>query len=229
MKQIEGHTIQRYDGELTELHVLLVEMGGLVTDQLFQALESLRIKDTELAVAVLDRDNDVDALESQVDAEVESILARRTPVAVDLRTVIACSKSVTDLERIGDEANKIARVTLQTYDSDSNTPNDRLLRDVFRMGEVAKGCLREAIEVLDTFDEATAERIISADNLLNEEFQDATRRIATFLMEDSRNVGHAIRVILALKALERIGDHSKNIAEHVIYLVRGEDVRHRRE
>lgn len=229
MRQIDGHTIQRYDGELTKLHLLLVEMGGLVSDQLAQALESLGNKDTELAVHVLDRENDVDALESQVDAEVESILARRTPVAGDLRTVLACSKSVTDLERIGDEANKIARVTMQTYDGDSGIPSDSLFRDVFRMGKVASISLREAIDVLDTFNEETAQRIIVADNQFNEEFQDATRRLATFMMEDSRNVGHAVRVILALKALERIGDHSKNIAEHVVYLVKGEDVRHRRE
>lgn len=228
MKQIEGHTVHRYDGELSKLHVLLIQMGGLVHDQVLKSLQSLEEKDLELAREILERDNEVDDLELQVDSEIESILARRTPVARDLRTVLACSKSVTDLERIGDEAIKIARITLKIYDDSAVNPSENLIRDIFRMGRLAAKSLMDALNVLDTFDAAAAETLIREDDLLDREFQDSMRRMATFMMEDARNVGHSIRVVLAIKALERIGDHAGNIAENVIYLVHGKDIRHQR-
>lgn len=229
MKQIEGHTVHRYDGELSKLHVLLVEMGGLVHNQVLRSLESLKNEDLDLAAEIIDRDNEVDDLELQVDSEIESILARRTPVARDLRTVLACSKSVTDLERIGDEAIKIARITIKFFDGEAVTPSDNMIRDVFRMGRLAAESLRKAMNVLDTFDVDAAESLIHDDHELDSEFQDSIRRMATYMMEDARNIGHSIRIVLAIKALERIGDHAGNIAENVIYLVKGKDVRHQRE
>ena len=172
---------------------------------------------------------DVDELELKVDAEIRSILARRTPVARDLRVVLACSKVVTDVEQIGDEACKLARIVVQIYEGNGTSPKRELLRDVEKTGRIVTALLRDAMHVLDCFDDDGAEELLVSYQELEEDFQSNVRRIATYMMEDSRNIGHAIRVVLALKSLERIGSHSKNIAEQIIFLVRGEDVRHRRD
>jgi phosphate transport system protein len=224
---LEGHTVHRYDGELSHLHVLLLEMGGLVLGQLREVLDALSAKDLQAAVRIIDRDNDIDALEMQTDSEILRILVRRTPVARDLRTVMACSKAVTDLERAGDEAARIAKLSLQLFEGNSSDPSESLLRDVRSMGRLAANMLENSLVALDRLDISLADEIAAGDTELDAEFQSSLRRLATFIMEDARNVGHAIRIVLIIKAVERIGQHSRNIAEHVIYLIRGEDVRHR--
>jgi phosphate transport system protein len=226
---LEGHTVHRFDGELSHLHMLLLEMGGLVLDQLRGALQALSSKDTEFALKIIDRDNDVDSLEVQTDREVLKIIARRTPVARDLRTVMVCSKAVTDLERAGDEASRIAKLALPLLEGNGPDPSDNLLRDIPRIGQLSTTMLEDSLAALDRLDIAIAEKIAAGHPQLDAEFQSSLRRLATFIMEDSRNVGHAIRVVLIIKALERIGQHSTNIAEQIIYLIRGEDVRHRRD
>lgn len=223
---IEGHTVQRYDGELNNLCLIVLEMGGLVMDQTRTALEALHRKDLDAARRVIDRDHQVNELELRADEEVVSIIARRAPVAKDLRAIIAISKTITDLERIGDEAAKVAGFVLSVFDNDSADPSEHLLRDIGTVGKMALRLQKEALEAFDKLDLEKAEQLALGYSDLDQEFQSGIRRLATFIMEDSRNVGHVVNIVLILKALERIGGHARNIAEYVIYLVRGEDVRH---
>jgi phosphate transport system protein len=212
---------------MSHLHVLMLEMGGLVLDQLDKALEALARKKRKKAIKIIDRDSEVDELEVKTDNEIVSLIARWTPVARDLRTIMACSKAVTDLERVGDEASKIAQITLQLFDGPGAEPGESLCRDVYSMGKLVKKLLEQSPEALDKLDTVLAEEIVSGNSELDAEFRSSLRRLATFIMEDSRNVGHAIQIVLVIKSQERIGAHSNNIAEQVIYLMKGEDVRHR--
>lgn len=223
---LEGHTVRRYDGELNSLHLLVLEMGGLVLEQCREAVESLKSGDLDTSRRVLARENQVDALELRLDDNVWWVVGRRGPVARDLRVVMAFSKAVTDLERIGDEAARIAHTTLAVYDDEVRRPSRKLLRDVHTMGKLAICMLQDAISLYDTFDLAVAEGLLHRHAELDAEFQSSLRRLSTFILEDARNVGHAINTVLLVKALERIGDHARNLAEYVIYLIRGEDVRH---
>jgi len=223
---LEGHTVRRYDGELNTLHLLVLEMGGLVLDQCKLALESLRTGDLEAARLVLAREAQVDALELKLDDNVWWVVGRRGPIARDLRVVMAFSKAITDLERIGDEAARMANTTLSVYDDEVRRPSRKLLRDVHTMGRIAIGMLQDAIALYDSFDLTSAEALLRRHAELDVEFQSSLRRLSTFILEDARNVGHAINAVLLVKAVERIGDHARNLAEYIIYLVRGEDVRH---
>ncbi|MGD8558285.1 MAG: phosphate signaling complex protein PhoU [Gammaproteobacteria bacterium] len=226
IQPMEGHTLQRFDGELNNLHMLILQMGGLVVDQVRLAIKAVTDKDLEAARLVVDREPDVDALEVKIDNETLTVIARRCPVAKDLRITTAVSKAVTDLERIGDEAARIANQAVQMYDNDSNDPSSHLLRDIRTMGKLSFQMLSDALEVFDTFDLPRAQQLAAGNIELDEEFQSSLRRLATFVLEDARNVGHVINVTLIMKALERIGEHARNLAEYVIYFIKGEDVRH---
>jgi phosphate transport system protein len=142
--------------------------------------------------------------------------------------ILSLSNTVTDLERIGDGAKKIARMTLQIYDGVSSPPSAKLLRDVKPMAELAADMLHNCLDALARLDVEKALAIIHSDDELDQEFQSALRRLITYMMEDSRTIGHAINVLFIIKALERIGDHCKNIAEHIVYLVEGKNIRQRR-
>jgi phosphate transport system protein len=225
-RQLEGHTFQRYDGELNHVHLTLLEMGGLVTDQVREALDSIKYQDLEKACYVCEREYQVDALEKKIDSHITAVLAKRGPVARDLRGLMAFSKAVTDLERIGNEALRIASISKIIYGNDVNKPGSNLLHDVHAMGNVVYTQLQESLNFFDELDFARAEILLNARSHLDEEFEVGLRRLTTYVMEDSRNVGHVINIVLVLKSLERIGDHAHNLAEYVVYLVSGEDVRH---
>jgi phosphate transport system protein len=225
-QNLEGHTVQRYDGELNNLHLRVLEMGGLVLDQVKHSLRSLKEKDVELANTVLERENEVDNLEVEIDDDVITVTAKRAPVARDLRVIMSISKSVTDLERIGDEAARIAHLAKGIYESELSHPSAHLMRDVTTMGRLALEMLQESLASFDSLNATQARALVCRENELEVEFQSSLRRLATFLLEDARNVGHAIHIVLLIKAIERIGDHARNIAEYVIYMVHGEDVRH---
>ena len=224
---LEGHTVQRYNGELNNLHLRALEMGALVLDQLKHALLALRHKDISVANTVLEREYEVDELELGIDDAVVTVVAKRGPVAGDLRVIMSISKTITDLERIGDEAARIAYLAKGLYESEHSQPSNHLMRDVKTMGELALEMLQEALQSFDALNVDQARALVCRDNELDTEFQSSLRRLATFLLEDARNVGHAIHVVLLTKSIERIGEHARNIAEYVIYMVRGEDVRHR--
>jgi phosphate transport system protein len=226
-RTLEGHTVQRYDGELNSLHLKVLEMAGLVLDQMEHALRALKQKDIQAANAVLEREHEVDELEVSTDDDVVTVIAKRGPVARDLRVIMSISKTIADLERIGDEATRIAYLTKGLYDAEHSQPSTQLTHDVTRMGHLALEMLHEAMQSFDTLDDARARALICRENELAMEFESGLRRLATFLLEDARNVGHTIHIVLLAKSVERVGDHARNIAEYVVYMVGGEDVRHR--
>lgn len=226
-KILEGHTVKRFDGELGNLHLLILEMGGLVLDQVRTALHALVDEDIEEARLVLERELKVTDLGLRVDEELVKIIAKRGPVARDLRATISFSKVVSDLERIDENAQRIAQAALSMYESGSNVPSSALLRDVTTMGAMGVGKLETALALLDTLDSDAAEHMLVKKRELDQEFQSCLRRLSTFILEDARLVGHSIMITLVLRSLERIGDHAQNLAEYVIYMLRGEDVRQR--
>jgi phosphate transport system protein len=225
-QHLEGHTVHRYDGELNHVHTLMLEMGGLCHQQVKKALNAVSKRDTTIAQEVLHREAEIDQLELKIDQEIATIFAMRCPVAQDLRILMSFAKAVTDFERIGDEAARIADITLQIYENDTSYPNKHMMRDIKSMGKLALETLTEGLEVFDSLDINRAEQLASADEDLDEEFRSALRRQTTFVMEDGRNLGHGINIVLITKAFERIGEHAVNLAEYVIYTIKGKDVRH---
>lgn len=221
-----GHIVKRFDGELGHLHHLVLEAGAMVRNQLQLAVKTLEEEDPKAAREVISRDREINALDVQADEEMIGILARRQPVAKDLREVITISKAMCDLERVGDEARKIARLTVHLYDNDGSPPNSQILRDIHTMAAFVDRMLEKSLKSFNDLDLQIALEVLRMDAELDNEFKSCLRRLSTFLMEDSRSVGHVIDVVLAIRALERIGGHAKNIAGHVVFLVKGKDVRH---
>lgn len=224
--QIEGHTIHRYDGELRVLHDMVLNMGAMAQRQTLSALQAMEDQDTDLARKIIERDQQVNEQELRIDEEIVAIIARRSPMARDLRAIMSMSKAVTDLERIGDEAARVAERVVRIFDNDGPGPSASLTRDITTMGKLVAAMLQDALEAFRLMDVERAEGMAAGHTELDAEFQSSLRRLATFVMEDSRTVGHTINVTLITKSLERIGDHAHNIAEYIIYLVKGKDVRH---
>lgn len=222
----DAHIVKSYDEELTHLQNLTLKMGGLVVSQLKNSLEAFRHLDTALAELVIARDNEVDQMEVLADSEIAHVLARRCPVSTDLRFVITVSKSVSDLECIGDEAVRIAGLVSQLAGQQTDK-NSRMLRDVRHMGEMAMACLQGAMDVFDHWDKQQAQQVFNTYREMDEEFQADLRRLLTYVMEDFRNIGYTVAVVLVIKALERIGHHAQNLVEYVIFQNEGEDVRNR--
>ena len=222
----EEHTVKRFDQEMERLRRYVMEMGGLVESQIRQAVTALFEEDLGLAREIIDRDHQVNALEVRIDELITDIIARRQPMASDLRTVMMLSKTVTDLERIGDEAERIARTALRIYSENSASPQGRLLRDVQTMANLAGAMLHDCLDALVRQDVEKAAAITHRDADLDDVFGDALRRLVTYMMEDPRTIGQATNVMFMIKGLERIGDHAKNIAEYVIFMVKGRDIRH---
>ena len=222
----EEHTVKRYDQELEQLRNRVMEMGGMVEEQIQQAVNALYEEDIGLARDVIERDHQINAMEVEVDEMIANLIALRQPMASDLRLIMGLSKTVTDLERIGDEAERVARTTVRIYDDSGSAPQGRLLRDVLTMSKLASSMLRGSLDALARLDLAKAVEISRGDTELDDAYGDALRRLVTYMMEDPRTIGHATNILFMIKGLERIGDHSKNIAEYVVYLIKGKDVRH---
>ncbi|HOW62218.1 MAG TPA: phosphate signaling complex protein PhoU [Candidatus Contendobacter sp.] len=222
----DAHTVKQFDVQLANLRNLVLEMGGLVEEQIKRAIQALDDEDITAAREVISRDQIINGLQVKADEDCVSIIALRQPLGSDLRLIMSLSKIVTDLERIGDEAEKIARMTVKIYEGIGSPPSAKLLRDVVPMAKLAQDMLHGCLDALARLDVEKAVEVAQGDDELDQEFQSALRRLITYMMEDPRTIGHAINVIFIVKALERIGDHSKNIAEYIIYLVKGKDVRH---
>lgn len=221
------HTVKRYDAELARLLGLVAEMGDMVAEQISFAVQALVRQDTGAARNVIDRDHLVNGIDVVADEVAVNLLALRQPMGSDLRLIMAASKTVTDLERIGDEAKKIARLAIRIYDGEGRgSPRIELFRDVRAMELLASHMLRGSLDALKHRDFDKAVEVVKGDRELDKEFQSALRRLTTYIMDDHRNIGHVIDVVFIVKALERIGDHSKNIAEYVVYLLKGKHVRH---
>jgi phosphate transport system protein len=220
----QEHTSKRYDAELETVRSHVLQMGGLVETQITAAIEALATGNLQLADQVVADDHRVNALEVKIDEECAHIIARRQPAAQDLRMIMTVIKMITDLERIGDEAEKIARMTKLIYAS------ERLLLPRFAEIKVAAGyaldMLKKALDAFARTDLAAAAAVVKQDRLLDDQFRGILRQLITFMMEDARTISTSIEILFVAKALERIGDHSKNMSEYVVYLVKGKDVRH---
>jgi phosphate transport system protein len=225
-KSINGHTVKAYNEELEHLNKLVLQQGNLGRSQLADAVQTLKNEDPVAAAQVIERDREMNKLDVLADEEIIRIITRRQPVAKDLRDIMAVQKTVADLERVGDEARKVAYLTIHFFANDTHTPNREVLRDIFKMAEYVDSMLERALDAFDNLDLEKALDVIHEDDNLNNEFRAALRRLSTFLMEDSRCVGPFVDVVLALRALERIGGHAKNIGGYVIFLITGKDVRH---
>jgi phosphate transport system protein len=223
---IEGHTAKAFDAALAELRLHIVEMGGLVIDQVSSAVRALLEGDAATAQLVLARESQVNELESAVDREAFRVIALHQPVAGDLRMAMAVSRITVELERAGDEAKKIAKFAARLADGEPHGPVTAVARYLRHMAELTTGMLRDAVRALDEADAARAQRVCASDSELDAEFAAALRQLMTVAMQDQRFLSATIDTVFALKGLERIGDHAKNIAEQVVFISSGEDVRH---
>ncbi len=218
------HTLKQFDTELEDVRARVLQMGGLVEEQIMRALEALATGNVQLATTVVEDDHRVNALEVGIDEECSTIIARRQPAAVDLRMLLMVVKTITDLERIGDEAAKIGRMTQLIYQSER--PFVPRTTEVRHVAEVALGMLRNALDAFARLDLAVAAKVVRQDEQVDESFRAILRQLITFMMEDPRTISHAIEILFIAKAIERIGDHAKNMSEYVVYMVKGKDVRH---
>lgn len=219
------HLYKQFDSELDELRALLTRMGGLVEEQVRTATVALAEGDTDRVEQVITRDAEVDRFEIEIDSVCNHVIARRQPTAVDLRVVMAVSKTVTDLERIGDEAKKIAKSAAKIVERNSRTPCPQIMA-VRVMGEQCAAMLHDVLDAFVRLDADAALQIVRQDKLIDQSFRSITRELVTYMMEDPRTISNALDIIFSVKSLERVGDHCKNIAKDVIFVVGGRDVRH---
>jgi len=222
----EGHTSRAFDSALAELRLNVVAMGGLVVDQVAAAARALLSADMDAARLVLDREDRVNRFEQRVDHEAFQLIALHQPVAGDLRMARAISRATVEFERAGDESKKIARFALRLGEGEPQGPVVAVARYLRHMADLSVDMLRDAVRALDESDAAMASTVELRDAELDREFQAALRQILTLVMEDQRYLKTTIDTVLALKGLERIGDHAKNVAEQVRFMLSGENVRH---
>ncbi len=218
------HTYKQFDADLEMVRARVLEMGGLVEEQVNRAIDALINGDVKAAEAVIATDHQVNALEVATDEACTQIIALRQPAAVDLRMILTIIKTITDLERIGDEAAKIARYALRVYESDRIiTPR---YSEIKYMAGLTLKMLRESLDAFARLDASAAGAVARQDIEVDEEFHLITRHLITYMMEDPRTISTFIDLMFVVKAIERIGDHAKNVSEYVVFMVKGKDVRH---
>ena len=218
------HTLKQFDTDLEEIRSRVLQMGGLVEEQITQAIAALTDGDVGLARRVAESDVHVNALEVAIDEECSTVIARRQPAAKDLRMIMTVVKTITDLERIGDEAAKVARMTMSLYDS--TRPSMPRITEIQHVADIALGMLRNALDAFARLDLTVAARVVRQDEQVDSEFKSILRQLITFMMEDPRTISHSLDILFIAKSIERIGDHAKNMSEYVVFLVKGKDVRH---
>ena len=219
------HTAKQYDQDLEAIRSRMMQMGGLVESQIRDAMEGFLGGDAERIERVIAADSKVNELEVAIDDDLGHVIVRRQPAASDLRLILAVSKTVTDLERIGDEAAKVARMAREIHGA-AGSPADARLATIRHLSDVAIGMLRKSLDAFARLDAAAAARLIGEDAAIDAEFSAIIRQVITFMMEDPRTISTSLNIVWVAKAFERIGDHAKNIAEQVIYVAKGRDVRH---
>ena len=220
---LSPHISSQFNEEVQDVNTKFMTMGGMVEQQVANAIHALLDTDAAMAVDVQFQDNTVNRLESEIDEALTLILARRHPAAIDLRMVLAMSKANTDLERIGDEASKIARIA-QTLCEEGGSPRGYM--ETRHIGNQVRVMIHDALDAFARLDVDQALRVMQADADIDREYQSATRTLMTYMIEDPRHISRVINVLWVLRSLERIGDHARNISEQVIYMVKGLDVRH---
>jgi phosphate transport system protein len=219
------HSSRLYDQELETIRSQVLQMGGLVESQLKTALDAFERGDMALADSAIDADDRIDAMQVDIDHMVNNVIARRQPTAGDLRMIMGVAKVIIDLERAADEASKIARAAKWLQEK-SNVSRLNRVTGIRISGDAAAQMLRGALDAFARSDAVAAAAIIREDQGIDEHFRAILRQLVTFMMEDPRSISAAIDTVWAAKAIERVGDHAKNIAEHVIFIAHGQDVRH---
>lgn len=222
-KNIGQHISQQYNAELEDVRSRVLSMGGLVEKQIGDAVHALVSADTGMADAVIRDDFKINGMEVAIDEECTQILARRQPAASDLRLIVAVIKTITDLERIGDQAEKVALMGLRLAESERPTSQ---YNEIETMGKLVREMLHDALDAFARMDVEAALKVAKRDQAVDREYESVMRQRITFMMEDPRSIARSLDVIWAARALERIGDHARNISEYIIYLVQGKDVRH---
>ena len=218
------HISRQFDADLEAIRAYVLQMGGLVESQIKSAIESLVSGDVSLMNRVINDDHRVNAMEVKIDEACSQVIARRQPAAGDLRLVMAVIKTITDLERIGDEAEKIARMAkLLSQKHGLAIPR---YHEIKHTSEIALDMLRKSLDAFARLDVMMAAQVVRQDDQVDEELRAIMRYLITFMMEDPRTISTSLEILFVAKAIERIGDHAKNMSEYVIYMVKGRDVRH---
>lgn len=221
--EISTHISQRFDNELEDIRNKVLLMGGLVETQVTNGIRALIDSDVELAEVVATSDVEINALEVEIDKQCVEIIARRQPAAGDLRLIVSIFKTIADLERIGDQAEKLGRLGLK-INGDGFSASD--FAELKHLGDLVQSILRGALDAFARMDVEDALETIADDRRVDAEFDALSRQLITHMMEDPRQIKNALRITWCARSLERIGDHAKNICEYVVYFVHGEDVRH---
>ena len=219
---LSQHVSQQFNDDLAALHADVLRMGALVSSQLRDAIAALEYDDLGLAAAVVERDPEVNALELRLDEESRQMLVRRQPAAGDLRLIFAVIKAVTDLERMGDQAKRVAKAAQEA----TGRPQARFGSTIGRLGSMVLALIDNALDAFASLDVRKAVLVSTDDRAVDRECTAITRQLLTYMMEDPRTIGPGLHLVWAARALERIGDHAKNIAEYVFYAVHGKDLRH---
>jgi len=222
----DKHLSTQFDAELSGISTRVLEMGGLVESQVAQAIYALTNFSGDTASLVLAQEETVNAMEVEIDRDLSTIIARRQPTARDLRLLIAISKTIANLERVGDEAARIARTVQRLINSGVSTRMRLPVTDLAFESELAIKQLRKALDAFARLDIEKAVEVLKQDDQIDQEFEGLMRKLITFMMEDPRTISSSIDLVFVAKAIERVGDHAKNLAEVIIYVVKGTDVRH---
>lgn len=222
----DKHLSTQFDAELSGISTRVLEMGGLVESQVAQAVEALANFSGDIASHVLKQEELVNTMEIEIDRDLSTIIARRQPTARDLRLLIAVSKTIANLERVGDEAARIARTVQRLINTGVSSRLRLPMSDLSYEAELATAQLRKALDAFARLDVDRALEVLKADDQIDKEFDGLMRKLITYMMEDPRTISSSIDLVFVAKAIERVGDHAKNLAEVIIYVVKGTDVRH---
>ena len=223
VESLSQHTSRSFNKDLAGIQNLVLNMGGLVEEQFDRAITAVAEADSELGLSVADLDRQVNEMEIRIDEECRRILATRAPAAGDLRLIVAAMKTITDLERIGDETEKIGQLAARLATVERPSTNFRELRN---LAQHVKGMIRGALDAFARLDVQLGLEVMKADRVVDEEYEAIYRQSLTFMLEDPRTITREMDLSWAARALERIGDHTKNICEHSIYMAHGTDIRH---
>lgn len=220
---LDKHISKQFNDDLEEIKTSMLEMGGLVEKQVSDAIRALEDADSALAERVIEIESKIDVMEMEIDDACITLIARRQPAATDLRLVIAVTKTIRDLERIGDEAQKIARMAINLSEEGDGLKG---YTEVRHIGNCVRKMLRDTLDAFSRFNAEAALTTMEADREIDLDYKTAIREMITYMMEDPRSISRSINILWVLRSLERVGDHAQNICEHIVYLVHGRDIRH---